>query len=277
MARLDQDSGVADTDWDPSADDLVSAILTDGAKVYLGGSFTTIGGVNRNRIALVDDIHGDVYGWNPNADGVVSNMIASGQHLIIGGLFATLGGSDQGRLAVFIDTTPIWDGAAWSPAAPTESDNAIINGNYDANTDGDLICTGLTINREMLFTMSEGASVRIAGDFRNDGTASLSGGTIHLDGATTQTITGHTTFYDLEIDNASGVSIGARTDIVINRQLVLTDGVLATAAGQTLTLGATGRRYRRSISKCWSRQRRLCDSAAVYRRQLRRISLQTYL
>lgn len=77
---------------------------------------------------------------------------------------------------------------------------------------------------------------QIAGNFINDGTFTSSvGGKILMDGIVSQSIsgTGAISFYDLEIDNSTGVSLSS--NIAVNNILSLVDGTL-TVGANSLTI-----------------------------------------
>ena len=40
--------------WDPAANNTIESLYVDGTRVYVGGSFTMLGSVTRNRLAEVD-------------------------------------------------------------------------------------------------------------------------------------------------------------------------------------------------------------------------------
>ncbi|AGS80521.1 hypothetical protein [Leptospira alstonii] len=79
-------------------------LSSDTNKVYIGGSFTQIGGVGREKIAAFDASTGSVIGtWGPTsppagagASPHVKDMVQIGNTLFIGGAFGVISG--QGRL-----------------------------------------------------------------------------------------------------------------------------------------------------------------------------------
>jgi hypothetical protein len=62
------DAGTVQTDGQ------VSAIVVSGNKIYLGGYFTHVDGVQRNRLAAIDATTGQLTGWNPNANDNVRSL-----------------------------------------------------------------------------------------------------------------------------------------------------------------------------------------------------------
>ncbi|MBY0385341.1 hypothetical protein K2X05_09300, partial [bacterium] len=77
-----------------------------GTTLYVGGSFTNIGGAARNRIAALDTTvnTNNATAWNPNADGGVLSMALSGTTLYVAGDFTTIGGGSRTGIAA-LDTT----------------------------------------------------------------------------------------------------------------------------------------------------------------------------
>src|SRR5262249_38103427 len=67
LAHLD--AGGSLTTWDPSADGEVRALVVDGATVYVGGLFSSVGGAARLCIAALDAATGAATPWNPSANG----------------------------------------------------------------------------------------------------------------------------------------------------------------------------------------------------------------
>src|SRR6185369_6557517 len=97
-----------------------------------------------------------------------------------------------------------------------------------------------------------GSTINVGGTWTNSGTFTANTGTVVFNGSAAQTITGTTTFNNLTINNSSGVSFGASTNVTVGAALTLTSGAFAigvntltlngaaTATGGSLTSAATG-------------------------------------
>ena len=81
--------GTVDPSWAPSADGPVTALALENQIVYLGGSFFSVNGVERWRLAAVDRTTGDLTPWNPKlgSANLVNTLIASGGLVYVGGVF----------------------------------------------------------------------------------------------------------------------------------------------------------------------------------------------
>ncbi|GIW66718.1 MAG: hypothetical protein KatS3mg095_0616 [Candidatus Parcubacteria bacterium] len=87
--------------WSPNPNDQVNVITVTNQNVYVGGSFTNIGGQSRNNVAsfnIVNDLPGTINSWNPNL-GPNSNVKAltvflpsgsTSSIIFIGGLFESV-------------------------------------------------------------------------------------------------------------------------------------------------------------------------------------------
>ena len=116
--------------WDPDANGTVQSLAVGNGRVYLGGSFSSVGGTSRTRLAAVDAATGAVVaGFNPRADGLVNSLALSGNTLYAGGTFLTLGGSPRSYMGA-VDATTGALSSAWAPAA-----NDIVKA-VDMATDG---------------------------------------------------------------------------------------------------------------------------------------------
>jgi len=117
LAALDTTRNLGESvlPWNPDANGPVSSIAISCDTVYVGGSFTTIGGTNRNRVAALNIITGRATGWNPNADGDVLKIALAGDVVYAGGKFTEIGGQPRSFLAALdIDSA---QATLWNPRA----------------------------------------------------------------------------------------------------------------------------------------------------------------
>jgi len=94
--------------------------LLNGSSVYVGGSFTNIGGSARNYIAVLGSVSGTASTWNPNANNAVRTIGISGTSIYAGGDFTTIGGQTRNNIAALDAATAL--ATAWNPNA-----NAVVN------------------------------------------------------------------------------------------------------------------------------------------------------
>jgi Ig-like domain-containing protein/beta-propeller uncharacterized protein DUF5122 len=85
--------------WNPNANGPVLALVALCDQIYVGGSFTSIGGQSRSNLATVDPLSGAASAWNPDADGLVQSLLLAGNSIYIGGQFSRVGGQPRPRLA----------------------------------------------------------------------------------------------------------------------------------------------------------------------------------
>lgn len=87
----------------------ITAIPNIGSQVYtsapdgsggwiIGGTFTSINGVTRNRLARIN-ADGSLHSWNPNASSTVNSLVVSGTTVFAAGNFITVGGQPRNRIA----------------------------------------------------------------------------------------------------------------------------------------------------------------------------------
>ena len=146
IVRLKADKSV-DMAWDPGANGEIRslALSRDGATLYVGGDFTILGGMNRDRLAKLDSATGQVDGaWNPGSDNSVQVLVlsADGRRLYAGGGFTAIAGAPRSRLA----------------ALDADSGAAITG--WDPGADGDVLDMTLS---------GDGAILYLGGDFLNVG------------------------------------------------------------------------------------------------------------
>src|SRR6185436_388562 len=98
---FDEATGVVDAAFKPMVDGAEITAVIGGpvaGTVYVAGRFTTVNGVARSHIALLNVANGSVVtGFTgPALNGVVQDLVLTGGRLLIGGNFTTAGGQPRG-------------------------------------------------------------------------------------------------------------------------------------------------------------------------------------
>lgn len=133
LAQINSDGSVSA--WNPNANTWVWAIVYDSLskKIFVGGDFLNIGGVNKNKVAAVDPITGQVSSWNP---GIINNSVFSiavkDTIVYIGGGFSLAGGATRNNLAALSSKTGL--ATSWNP-----NPNSVI---YTINVKDSLLYVG---------------------------------------------------------------------------------------------------------------------------------------
>ena len=101
FAALNSETGALITTFNPAFNNVVRAIEVspDGSIVYVGGDFTTVNGVTRNRIAAFSTSTGQLLSWAPSVNNRVSGIAATGSTVYIAGTFSTVAGVSRARIA----------------------------------------------------------------------------------------------------------------------------------------------------------------------------------
>ncbi|HEX8510950.1 MAG TPA: PKD domain-containing protein [Propionibacteriaceae bacterium] len=115
-------TGVLITSFAPTVNGKIKTLVAspDRKRLYIGGSFTSVNGQNRYRIASFDVATGALTSFAPNPNSTVSAIAVSDTVVYAGGAFTRVGAVDRSRLAAF---SPV-NGAllGWSPTS-----NASVN------------------------------------------------------------------------------------------------------------------------------------------------------
>jgi hypothetical protein len=105
------------TAWNPNVSGVsqfVFSLITTSTSVYIGGSFNTVGGQSRNRIAEIDKTSGMVTPWSPNTTNSVMAMAEYNDKIYVGGQFDYIGLWDSRRHLAAIDLAD-GDLTTWDP------------------------------------------------------------------------------------------------------------------------------------------------------------------
>jgi hypothetical protein len=99
----------------PSTNGQVRTITAspDGTRLYIGGDFTTVNGVKRNRIAAINAATGALLPWNPNVNATVRVIRATASTVYFGGSLTSVGGTARSHAAAV--TSSGGGLTAWAP------------------------------------------------------------------------------------------------------------------------------------------------------------------
>ncbi|WP_317229089.1 PKD domain-containing protein [Clavibacter sp. MX14-G9D] len=95
-------TGVLINSFAPVLNGQVKAIEAspDGSRIYIGGSFTTVNGVNKYRIAALDPVNGQVItSFTAGTNAQVNAIAATASTVYLGGAFTSIGKSVRTRIA----------------------------------------------------------------------------------------------------------------------------------------------------------------------------------
>ena len=126
LLAFDLTTGVLKSNWAPvlNGQALSIAASPDGSRIYVGGDFTTVNGVTRNRIAALDPNTGAlISGFAPSVGATVRAVVASNSTVWFGGTFTNVGSASRNRLAAVNAS----NGAllSWAPNAQNGRVNAL--------------------------------------------------------------------------------------------------------------------------------------------------------
>jgi hypothetical protein len=115
LARLDVATGAVVAGWEATASAEVQSLTLAGDRLYVGGAFSTVGGVPRNHIARLSTANGAVDAWNPSVDSGVHRIRLSADRTLVylAGDFSVVGTVARQRMAAVDATTG--QATAWHP------------------------------------------------------------------------------------------------------------------------------------------------------------------
>ena len=178
----------------------IQAIAVVGNKVYAGGTFTSIGGVSANNIAVWNGTTWSAMGTGANA--TVRVIIARGDELYIGGDFTSAGGQVANRVAR-------WNGSSWNGLGSTILPTSVVSMAFKGN---DLYVTTptTTVANPAYFSKYDGTTwTALGGDLGDRGVSSVAviGDDIYVSGGFT-TINGVTVNRIAKYNNGTWTPLG---------------------------------------------------------------------
>jgi hypothetical protein len=111
-------TGVLNASFAPTLNGQVKTVVAspDGSRIYVGGQFTTVNGVTRNRIAAFSTATGAlITTFAPSISYTVNALVATNTTVYAGGAFTAVGSTPRTRLAAFSATNGALLG--WNPTA----------------------------------------------------------------------------------------------------------------------------------------------------------------
>jgi beta-lactam-binding protein with PASTA domain len=139
VAAMDAVTGQA-TPWNPNVQGRIGvapvpavvALAVNGETIYVGGTFSEIGGQNRNNIAALDTSTGLARAWDPDArlEGselppVVRSLLVNGSTIYAGGLFNNIGANrptDHHRYGIAALDAATGEATPWDPNPTSDAD-----------------------------------------------------------------------------------------------------------------------------------------------------------
>jgi hypothetical protein len=116
IAKINTSTGIVDPIWNPSATNYsiceFNSIAVSGENVFVSGDFTEIGGVNRFKLAKLDDVFGSIdVSWDPNPQNlaIIKSLVIDGNDIYIGGNFLGIAGAPINHIARVNKVTGIVD------------------------------------------------------------------------------------------------------------------------------------------------------------------------
>ncbi len=236
-AAINTSSGALNTAF-AVVNGVVNVSISDGAGgFYIGGSFTSVGGITRNRLAQIDQ-NGAVTSFDPNLNSTANTLVLDGTTLYVGGMFTTIGGQTRNRLAAIETSTGL----------ATTFDPNVSNTVYSMALDGTTLYAGGMFNtiggqtRNRLAAIDTNTGLATTFDPSPNNTVNtvvLDGPTLYAGGLFT-TVGGQTRNRLAAIDTSTGLattfdpnSSGEIRALVLDGPTLYAGGAFSTIGGQT--------------------------------------------
>lgn len=219
-------------------DGRVRACIADGAGGwFIGGDFTHVGGVSRNRVARIN-ADGSLHAWDPNASGSVRSLCSLGNTVFIGGSFYMVGGQTRNGIAAVDASTGAVSG--WYPGACLSVYSIVLG--------GDTLYLGGSFNMigsqtRLGLAAVDATTGTLFGWAPNPGTVNalaLNGGTIYV-GGTFGSISGQSRNRIAEVDRTTGLATAWNPNASSDVHALAVDGATIYVGGNFSTIGGQSR------------------------------------
>ena len=225
--------------WAPNPNGQVRTLLLSGDTLIVGGDFTTISALTRNRIAAVQVSTWNLLAWNPNSNGSVRALLRSGATIFAGGAFTNIGGQNRNRIAALSVTTG--SASSWNPNANSQVQAFAIAGDTLYTGGQFTAISGVTRNRVAAVSTLTASAFACNPNANNQVTAlALSNGVLHVGGQFT-TIGGQTRNRVAALDPASGVASAWNPNVNNTVQAVIARGDTIYVGGDFTTVTGQSR------------------------------------
>lgn len=176
IAAIDITTGKVSSWTPPTFNAAVQTLAVSGNTIYVGGNFTTVGGVPRNRLCALDATTGALLPWNPNATNTVVSIIVNNSIVYVGGDFNTVGGSARQGFGALDASTGVATSLNPSLGPGSSLIDMILVGNtmYIAGTFGS-INGGTSRNNAAAFDVGTGTATSWNPNLNNSGYRIISG------------------------------------------------------------------------------------------------------
>ena len=176
---FDENTGAVNRNFRPTVNGAVNAIVPGpNDTVYIGGTFTTVNGTARSRVAQLNLSNGQLTTFTgPSLNSAVKDMGMAHGLLYVGGTFTTAGGQPRGGLATLDQTT----------GALTNHLTVMLAGHH--NYDGTTATKNQPVGVEKLDVSPLGDQMMVIGNFKTaDGNARDQAVRLLLDGTGAATV-----------------------------------------------------------------------------------------
>jgi hypothetical protein len=172
LALINTVTGSLSTEWNPNVSGEVFALAASGTELFVGGSFSAVGGISHVGVAQVSAAGvGSVTSWNPGLSTLLAGqgvyaITTDASQVYLGGKFDTVSGLSRINLFAADKNTGVIN-SNWNPKANNKV-RVVVHGNGVLYTGGDFTAIG-SKNRKNLVAVNESTGSATNFQFDVDG------------------------------------------------------------------------------------------------------------